>query len=263
MPKVKQFITQQAVRWPALEVEYINGRDPELFFLDEFGQPADGTDRLPLINFNDRDIIELLRFHGITPESPKPQFRPRVFTPEGGCVAWRQTGDCIHQGAREPAGDHDCSFQVTGSHSGYCECTENKALPVDCHSRSAWQQHFQPGATAWTKEGEETLWVEPDAELGYTKVEDQMRPYYYNPQERRSMWERPADWKDPRKPFTCAEACRGEGEFASWPASLVSHLEFSHHELEKRKAESAEQQAVAEAAEDDIGAPESWPGDEL
>merc|ERR1711939_499297 len=38
------------------------------------------------------------------------------------CVKWRQTGNCIPEGPREPARDQACGDLVQDHQSGYCEC---------------------------------------------------------------------------------------------------------------------------------------------
>ena len=38
------------------------------------------------------------------------------------CVAWRQTGNCDPNGAREPTHDQPCNATIPLSASGYCEC---------------------------------------------------------------------------------------------------------------------------------------------
>jgi hypothetical protein len=40
------------------------------------------------------------------------------------CVAWRQTGNCDPNGAREPTHDQPCNATIPLSASGYCECED-------------------------------------------------------------------------------------------------------------------------------------------
>eukprot|EP01065_Artemidia_motanka_P035989 TRINITY_DN4389_c1_g2_i1.p1 TRINITY_DN4389_c1_g2~~TRINITY_DN4389_c1_g2_i1.p1 ORF type:complete len:231 (+),score=70.07 TRINITY_DN4389_c1_g2_i1:224-916(+) len=229
------------------------GRDPELEFLDEFGRRADGTDRLPLANFDDTGIIELLRRNDITPLSPKPVFRDREFDRVRNCLGWRQTGGCAHDGPREPNGDGPCSHAVQSGASGYCQCAGGLAVVVDCEPASEWQEHHQEGATGWRKGGQ-TVWSDP-LDDGWTKIDNMRRPYYYHPALKQSVWEKPEEMLQRREPFTCEDACE-EGALPELRRRKTSEMRQLEEERRRRAADSG-------SDDSDVGPPETWPDNEL
>ena len=41
---------------------------------------------------------------------------------QGGCISWRQTGECNPHGPREQENDKSCDEIIPDGHSGFCEC---------------------------------------------------------------------------------------------------------------------------------------------
>lgn len=241
------------------------GRDPEMEFLDEFGQPAADTDRLPLSTFDGNGIVELLRNYGITPQSPKPVFREREFDPIGECRAWRQTGGCTALGARESGGDADCGHTITHGSSGYCECSSGEAILVDCEAQQAWVLHTT-NVDAWRKDDEpdgELHWVQPEGE-GWTHLPNTERKYWYNPMERRSNWEEPEGYAEQRPDFTCEAACVPDAAgFDGFVRRSVQELAAEEEERARAKEGERRAEEAEAAAADDIGQPAEWPVDQL
>ena len=59
-----------------------------------------------------------------------------------GCVKWRQTGNCMANGPREPQNDKRCNERVTWK-SGYCECTNGRAaMEKGCEMPSFYDYEY-------------------------------------------------------------------------------------------------------------------------
>jgi hypothetical protein len=59
-----------------------------------------------------------------------PSWRPGA-APNGGCSAWRQTGQCKSRGPREPLNDKTCDEPIDTGWSGFCVCATGD-LDADC-----------------------------------------------------------------------------------------------------------------------------------
>jgi len=46
-----------------------------------------------------------------------------TMSPTSSCVAWRNTGDCVYNGPREPQYDQGCYAWIPVDKSGYCQCS--------------------------------------------------------------------------------------------------------------------------------------------
>lgn len=75
-------------------------------------------------------IASLLAEHGITLQTPKPDYLPPIIDPTAHCVAWRQTGGCDPKGEREKMLDEHCATTIIPGRSGYCECADGRP-PVE------------------------------------------------------------------------------------------------------------------------------------
>lgn len=61
------------------------------------------------------------------------------FTRKGQCVAWRQTGDCDPDGAREPFFDRYCDVRISAGISGFCDCGGGvRKNLVSCSNRKSF-----------------------------------------------------------------------------------------------------------------------------
>lgn len=123
LPRVKEFLHNEARSYQALEIEYIPGRDPELVFVNKYNREVQ---RFDISNFGKVEIQELLQRHGIHIWTPKPEFVPPEFAPTANCKAWRQTNNCDPRGDREPMQDAACHELIGNGRSGYCECIGTK-----------------------------------------------------------------------------------------------------------------------------------------
>jgi len=130
LPRVREFLNQEASQFAALEIRYVGGKDPTIYFLDEHNNIAASQD---VSNFDSHGIIALLAQHGIYKHSPKPEFKPPVFESTANCVAWRQTGECQPSGPREPFSDLSCTDLITQGMSGYCECKGPNHWEATCN----------------------------------------------------------------------------------------------------------------------------------
>jgi hypothetical protein len=135
LPRVRAFLENDARAYPAVEIEYISGQDPELQFLDIHRRVVAAHDISPL---NERGIAELLEENGVFTWTPVPSYEDPVFMATTHCKAFRQTAHCDPDGPREQAGDASCLMMIQPGRSGYCQCSngqENVMLPC---GHEAW-----------------------------------------------------------------------------------------------------------------------------
>jgi hypothetical protein len=129
-PRIARFVREESAAFPALEVRYIEGRDPDLIFVNPYGRDHPTVHALA---FSTGPAIEaLLAQHGITRTSPKPVYLPFEPLPTTHCIGWRQTLHCgdpqssssgLESGPeRDPQADEDCLTRIEHGRSGYCEC---------------------------------------------------------------------------------------------------------------------------------------------
>ena len=126
---MKNFLHSEAGKYPAVEVVWIGGRDPELTFLDMYGRKVSSHD---ISNFDEAGIVDLLVRHGITTATPKTDFLQMPMTPTETCIGWRHTGGCNPQGEREANQDKPCTETIEIGYSGFCECKKGRRFEVTC-----------------------------------------------------------------------------------------------------------------------------------
>ena len=116
---MREFLNNEARQYPALEIEYIPGHNPELRFLNKFKRVVSTHDISPL---NGQAIQELLQSRGIHIWTVTPTYVPPEFQPTAHCKAWRQTANCDPDGQREALADESCFATIESGRSGFCEC---------------------------------------------------------------------------------------------------------------------------------------------
>lgn len=119
LPKVRSFIENEAKSYPAVYVDYIHSRDPELQFLDKHRRVISTHDLAPLSVLQ---IVQLLNNNNIHTWTPAPVYEAPEFHETDFCVAFRQTGECSPFGPREPQFDSPCLTFIEELRSGVCEC---------------------------------------------------------------------------------------------------------------------------------------------
>ena len=130
---MKNFLHSEAGKYPAVEVVWIGGRDPELTFLDMYGRKVSSHD---ISNFDEAGIADLLTQHGITTDTPKTAFVQMPMIPTDSCIGWRHTGECNPQGERESDRDLPCTETIEAGNSGFCECKKGRLFGVTCDHES-------------------------------------------------------------------------------------------------------------------------------
>ena len=129
---MKNFLHSDAGKYPALEVVWIGGRDPELTFLDKYGRKVSNHD---ISMFDEAGIADLLQRHGITMATPKTAFIHLPYddiAPTESCIGWRHTGGCNPNGERETTQDRSCTESIEAGNSGFCECKKGRRFEVTC-----------------------------------------------------------------------------------------------------------------------------------
>jgi len=129
LPRVKNFLHNEAPKYQAVTVEWIGGHNPDLMFLDEHQKVVSTHDMAPL---GEEQIHALLNQHGIYTHTPKPEYTPPTFEPTAICKAWRQTGGCDPAGDREPMADESCTTMIANGRSGFCECIGKPNVDYVC-----------------------------------------------------------------------------------------------------------------------------------
>src|SRR3989338_8183914 len=71
LPRVRSFLENEAKSYPALTVEYINGKDPELQLLDKHRRIVSTHDLAPM---SPLQIVQLLNNNDIHTWTPAPRF---------------------------------------------------------------------------------------------------------------------------------------------------------------------------------------------
>ena len=71
---MKRFLRGEAEKYPAAEVMWIPGYNPEAEFLDI---RRNVVEKVPLAKYTTEGIHQLLAKHGITKTSPKPAYLPK------------------------------------------------------------------------------------------------------------------------------------------------------------------------------------------
>ncbi len=123
LPRVRSFIENEAQSYPALYIEYVNGKDPELQFLDKHRRVVSTHDLSPL---SPLQIVQLLNNNDIHTWTGAPTYEAPEFQETDYCVAFRQTGGCSPKGPREPQFDAPCLAYIEESRSGICQCKNGK-----------------------------------------------------------------------------------------------------------------------------------------
>eukprot|EP00755_Sulcionema_specki_P025962 Sspe_Gene.84536::Locus_55486_Transcript_2_2_Confidence_0.750_Length_889::g.84536::m.84536 len=102
--------------------------------------------------------------------------------------------------------------------SGYCECTGRNIL-VNCEDLPWERKPYKPQPYWLHKEHGDARWDKPDeSDLKNWNEHMSASEYYYNKETGDSEWDRPTDWVEPRKGFTCAEACDATFPVEEYPA---------------------------------------------
>jgi len=112
-------LNQEAHKYAALEVKYIGGKDPEILFLDDTNKVVASEN---VADYDEAGIRDVLGRHGITLDTPKPEYKPPTFDATEHCIAWRRTGECSPTGPMEPMEDEHCNQLIPNGVSGFCEC---------------------------------------------------------------------------------------------------------------------------------------------
>jgi len=123
LPKVRGFIENEAASYPALYVEYVHSKDPELHFLDKHRRVVSTHDLSPLSGLQ---IVQLLNNNNIHTWTPEPKYEAPEFHETEYCVAFRQTAQCNPLGPREPQFDSPCLSFIEESRSGICQCKKGQ-----------------------------------------------------------------------------------------------------------------------------------------
>lgn len=131
LPKVKKWLKEDATHFPAVDIHWIPGAPPIMWFVNEYGKKVGGD--IDLSQYDGPGIETLLAKQGVTVKTPKPVFKDQVFEATQFCKAWRATGGCKGaDGEREKAKDEDCGTQIPADSSGFCECVSGDKLNFDC-----------------------------------------------------------------------------------------------------------------------------------
>ncbi len=129
---MKSFLQTEAPQFPALEIDYVPGRSPEMQFLDTHKNVLETID---IAEMNSNGIRQALLRHGITTDTPRPTFTPPDIPATTSCLAWRQTGGCDPDGPREEFADLPCGTVIELGRSGYCECKSGRKIGFPCTHR--------------------------------------------------------------------------------------------------------------------------------
>ena len=131
-PRCRQFISEDAPKYPALEVRAVAGKAPVFYFLDAFGDTLKEMD-IPT-TLTREDIAQVLADHGITESTPKPVYKEKGFDGTAACTAFRRVDV---QGNRLAEHDRLCEELVySGQGIGYCECKGKglRSIKIKLHS---------------------------------------------------------------------------------------------------------------------------------
>eukprot|EP01060_Flectonema_neradi_P019474 TRINITY_DN2663_c0_g1_i1.p1 TRINITY_DN2663_c0_g1~~TRINITY_DN2663_c0_g1_i1.p1 ORF type:complete len:286 (+),score=65.45 TRINITY_DN2663_c0_g1_i1:84-941(+) len=245
LPHVKDFVHNEAKKYDAVELVFIDGALPEIEFLDEFGRIAKGSYRMDLAEYDFKGgVQELLASKGITKETPKPKYSLKEFIADGNCRAWRETADCNEFGMRVMKNDADCRKEITPSHSGYCECADYEVALVECDAAAHWIKVKAKPVPYYLSDDGMTSSPHPTDEFPESNKRMSNPFYYYNTQNDDSSWDRPPNYQDPRMPFTCAQACKNlkaTGVTRMHAKELLSRrskkIEEAKKQAEKKKKE--------------------------
>jgi hypothetical protein len=143
---VKAFLHNEVPNFAAVEMQWIGGRSPELFFLNKFGKVVATHDLAPM---SEQQIREILAKNSIFTYTPKPEYSPPEYTPTKVCRAWRQTAGCDPTGAREAMADEACGTIVPNGRSGYCDCIGRPDPKFSCeHTDLTCENACQQSAAA-------------------------------------------------------------------------------------------------------------------
>ena len=132
LPLVKNFLQTEAALFPALVIDYVPGRSPELIFLDKHQRTIETVDIAEMDSNGIRG--ELLR-HGISQDTPAATFVPIAIEATETCIAWRQTAGCDPDGPREIMADDSCMKTIDNGRSGFCECKDTPRIGFPCTHR--------------------------------------------------------------------------------------------------------------------------------
>lgn len=126
---MKDFLHNEATKYPSATVEWVGGHSPEVHFLDKHQRVVSKHDLSPL---SEDQIHALMNQNGLFLTTPAPEYVPPSFDPTEFCVAWRQTGGCDPQGPREALADESCFASIAPGRSGYCECKGRPNVEYTC-----------------------------------------------------------------------------------------------------------------------------------
>lgn len=129
MPRVKNFLHNEAPKYQALEVEWQGGHAPELHLYNKHKKVVKVIDMGP---YGEEQLHELLQQYGITTTTPKPEYLPPSFEATANCAAWRQTNNCDPNGEREVMADESCHTEIDHGRSGFCECVGRPNVEFVC-----------------------------------------------------------------------------------------------------------------------------------
>ena len=132
LPRLRDFINDEVKRYPAVEVEFVPGHNPELKFLSLSRRVLSTHAMTSMTN---RAIEELLQSKGLHTWTPRPRYIPAAILATAHCSAWRQTAGCDPDGQREPDDDDSCYRTIAPGRSGYCECLGRDDALFTCDHR--------------------------------------------------------------------------------------------------------------------------------
>lgn len=132
LPLVRAFLQTEAQQFPALVIDYVPGRSPELQFLDRHQRVIDTVD---IADMDSNGIRQAMLRHGISQDTPSPTYTPPEFAATASCVAWRQTANCDPDANREAMADESCDKVIENGRSGFCECKSKPRIGFACTHR--------------------------------------------------------------------------------------------------------------------------------
>jgi hypothetical protein len=140
LPGLSTFVAEVAPNFGALRVVDDAAVEPRLVFLNKFQQELASFQQLGLLS--GEEIVDVLAANGVFPWSPVPDYAAQPIEPSEDCIAWRQTGNCSGSSAlREPLGDEHCSIRIGFDRSGFCECSAELSVTMDCdHDEASCDQ---------------------------------------------------------------------------------------------------------------------------
>eukprot|EP01063_Lacrimia_lanifica_P024978 TRINITY_DN3277_c0_g1_i2.p1 TRINITY_DN3277_c0_g1~~TRINITY_DN3277_c0_g1_i2.p1 ORF type:complete len:225 (+),score=105.39 TRINITY_DN3277_c0_g1_i2:75-749(+) len=133
LPRVRRFIEDQLPKYKTLSVVYIHGANPDILWLNRFGQEVDRND---LGEYPNEDAIKkLLKKKGLTKDTPAFAYEEPKFDATAVCEKFLARQNCDIGGARVTGMDRHCKVELGPRSAGHCQCNGGLEIPVRCGSR--------------------------------------------------------------------------------------------------------------------------------